>query len=292
MPALTFDPCTVTVEPSARRYRQNVLDSLLADVATLINLAADSPDKTLMKTFFGTKNFSQQGDYDKIVTDTETLRDWLIQNKTIAFISKNVLGSLAACDQSNDKPEFHLNSGFGQARWGWGERVGTLIHEFTHKALKTKDHDTGKTFMTVDGSAPEMAYGAKSFTLADDQNLHANALTNAENWGYYICGYRVKAGFSKTLSNDKSTDKWKYLSKQDLTMFQQRLNYLADVQGQKEDPFYVESNLVVKPQVASPKLQVGPSSAGFVCPYCKTTMDAEFILTSHKRTCPSKPKAM
>jgi hypothetical protein len=210
----------------AHAYNVDVLKEMTDDAVLLIQTAKIHPDLKLMQEFFGKRTVPDKKSdaYKTICQDTQTLTTWCA-NGDVRYISKNVKGSLAACDLADNKREFWLNDAFPMMRWSWGERVGTLLHEFSHKALKTKDYDyKGSPALGLD----------QCRKMAKDPSNCTKTLTNAESWGYYLCLYRVQAKLTKA-SRDA---KWKWLHPSDWNGG--RTKFLSDVDGQKLDPSLLE----------------------------------------------------
>jgi hypothetical protein len=239
---LEFQECVVKHEGKGKKIVQPVLQDMLSDVAALINTALAKPNALNMRLWFGRKNLPS-GTSDKseatIVDRTKALAAWLASHQPICFTTKDAPGTLAFADQSNDTPEFFLGHGFPQCRWSWGERVCTLIHEFTHKAIATQDVQLGVS-SGMDGLVPVMSYGMACLTLADEPNLFAKALVNAENWGYYLCSYRMEAGVCKGLDDPR----WHWLHKPH--WIGGRTPYLSDAPGHKDDPLFFDLSYAKK----------------------------------------------
>jgi len=178
------------------------LRRLVDEVDLLLRTAAQQQSADLMKDWFG-KNFEGSragGSKLAVLNGCTSIRTYLTNN-TLEFISKDV-NSFAFADQSEDAPRVFLGKWFGFKWFTWGDRIVTLIHELSHKcSMKTKDQNY----------KGEPAYKYKCVQLSQDGSDYAKALTNAENWGYFIAShYRLAA-----LAANRAED-WKYLPKSKL----------------------------------------------------------------------------
>lgn len=269
------------------------VQALLTDAEKLIKTAAAKPDIKLMKTWFGTRNIVSTGSeaYKAIVLGTAFLARWCDESGGVVhFVGKNYAGSLAACNWTNDERVIFLNSAFPMKRWSWGERVCTVLHEFSHKVLETKD-ETYKS---------KPAYGMRCVTMAQDVSDYELAITNAENWGYYLCSYRVHAGMAKKLFDRKDTT-WQWLHKSH--WMGGRTPFLSDKTGQQIDRTLLNGvkrvvkkksiKMVSKSKEATPvvkkplKKKSKKSSTKVLCPHCGSYFP-KVSAKWHIPNCPSK----
>lgn len=196
------------------------LIKVVNEIETLVKRASQLKNDTSAKLWFGDNLTKVQ--LQRIHYDAKALHEGLGAVKLMRFVcrpsSKTNEFSIASCnlnDKSLYKPticEVRLGKGFNYSRYSWGEKICTLIHEFSHWFIGTTDE-------TYQG---EDAYGIKAFDMVKDPSTveRRKCLNNAENWGYYICSYR-----------DSSSDgDWKNMTRNELARRQpfnsevQRLN--------------------------------------------------------------------
>ena len=240
---LEFQDCVVTTAEGGKPVAQSVLQQMLIQIAALINQAVAEPNEDFMVAWFGERNLGPRGRVNPGVVEgiqarTAELSEWLSANQPIQFINKNARGTMAFTNLDEAEPIISLGHGFPQCRWSWGERVGTLIHEFSHKALGTADVQLG-TKNGLQGPEPIWSYGTACLTLAQHPQLYEQALNNAENWGYYICAYRNRVG----LTEGPDDPSWRYLEKADFSKFERPV-YLSDTQGHVIDPSFLEERSI------------------------------------------------
>jgi hypothetical protein len=180
------------------------LRRLVDEVDLLVRTAARQQDANLMKDWFG-KNFEGSraaGSKLAVLNGIAALQTY-ITNNTLAFTSKDV-NSFGFADQSTIVPAISLGKWFGFKWFTWADRIVTLVHELSHKCtMLTKDEPL----------KGEPAYKYKSVQLSQDPSVYAKALTNAENWGYFIASHYRLAGLAAN-----RTDDWVYLAKSKLDM--------------------------------------------------------------------------
>jgi hypothetical protein len=205
------DSVTVKADKGARLVKQETLQQMSAEVVALVKKASElsgNPDKKFkekVKTWFGPPAMNEDPDKKKLDTIKEGLGKLLIcvtTAKGISFTCKDIT-TLASADLKSAALDFTLGTGFTWERYSWGEKVCTIIHELTHKAIPTKD--VGAYAVDALGGS-NVAYGAKCIQLAKVKGDNAKALTNADNWGYFICEFRKEAG----VVDAKDPDKWKF----------------------------------------------------------------------------------
>ena len=179
------------------------LRSLVDEVETLLNTAIQQKNVDLMKTWFG-KNFEggRAAPSKLAVINGCTQIQQYITNNVIEFVSKDV-NTFAFADQAKQAAYVNLGKWFGYKWFTWGDRIVTLIHELSHKcAMQTKDR----------AFKGEPAYKYKCVQLAEDTSSYAQALSNAENWGYFIASHYKLAGFG---TPGRVAD-WKYVARNQL----------------------------------------------------------------------------
>jgi len=112
------------------------------------------------------------------------LSDYLAQTLQTIRFECGIGDGIAAIDPTkcNDKSTavtVLLNLGFPWRRFSDGEAICSIIHEFTHSVLRTKDEK-------VNGADQ---YGMTTCLLLAQQNPK-QAWRNADNWAYYICEFK------------------------------------------------------------------------------------------------------
>lgn len=172
------------------------LNKLVIDAASLLDAAIKVPDIDKMKYWFGDKNFKTgkgSPNYSDVVRKTGLMKAYL-EGSTVEFISKDIRSG-AFADQDELECRIYLAQWFGMKIYSYGERLVTLIHEASHKTpdLRTKD------IPYKDGKA---SYKHRAVLLAKSSKF-ADALRNAENWGYYVASYARPAGL---MSGDRFKD--------------------------------------------------------------------------------------
>lgn len=176
------------------------LNNMVIDAEAILDTAVKLPDLDGMKRWFGERNFpagKASPAFSDVVRKTASLRDFLTAGDTLVeFVSKDIRSGAYA---NQDEPEFriYLANWFGMKIYSYGERLVTFFHEATHKAadLKTKDIAWGGGAVGMGDSGAGKAYKGACIALAKDASRYREALTNAENWGYYLVStYFRKAG--------------------------------------------------------------------------------------------------
>jgi hypothetical protein len=197
---------TVTVKesPVARGAQITPLDTLkqmVRDVHALIECAAKTPNINHKKAWFGSS-----ADHPEVAAWTGKLFTYIDGGlNKLDFSCANTPGSIASCamyttdrvtggkDVPNKLINMQLNNGFRSGLYSYGEKVGTIIHELTHKCIGTNDEQI----------ALRDCYGALLCAVMARMRPDL-AITNADNWGYYLTAYHTDLGWTG--------DDWNYLS--------------------------------------------------------------------------------
>jgi len=168
----------------------DLLRSMYEAGFNLVLKAADAPSADAKRFWFGAGGLTNSGAID---TAAGKMRDYMNGGMTkMHYLCTATAGSMMSFNQyaflkvPGGPPEDKLgkatnvqvNAGFSSPRFGFGEKVGAILHEITHMCIGTND-------VVYEGR--EM-YGADyCVELAEaDTNL---ALTNADNWCYYFTSY-------------------------------------------------------------------------------------------------------
>lgn len=256
--------CTQRSDHSdAHVLKMDVLVRLCIHTRILINQAVTSPSEAYMKKWFGRTVNDETAEI--ICASTEALKTWC-DSGPIDFVSKNWKGIIGACDKGVVDRELFLCSAFPILRWSWGELVGTILHELSHKVLGTDD-------LKYKG---ELAYGLTALKLAQDAKECHKSLDNAENWGYYLCEYRVDAGI---VDSDRGVKEWQWLNPKD--WIGGRTPFLSDTQGNRVNNALVNGTRVTskKTRTRSPVKTLSPNT----CSKCSKTFSSELQLAFHKK---------
>lgn len=157
----------------AIRLSLPVLTGLYNEAESVLAYAAANPNTALREKWFGTRNAQAT-----ILNKLATLATYAT-TQPIDIESRN-WKSLAMSDMNDPAPVILIGSWFSLSWFNTGERVQTLIHELAHKALGAVDEKLGD----------EHCYKHKALELARDPSRYARAMTNAENWGYFVANHR------------------------------------------------------------------------------------------------------
>lgn len=195
---------TVKLSPVSKGAPLEPIDRLKAmvrDIHTLIGCAAQHPNVDHKRTWFGASATSPD-----VATWTAKLYGYIDGGlKQLNFSCANTAGSIASCamygtdrvrggaPEPNKAVNMQLNNGFRSDLYSYGEKVGTIIHELTHKCIGTNDEQI----------ALKDCYGAVLCEVMA-RVKPGEALTNADNWGYYFTAYHTDCGLTG--------DDWKYLT--------------------------------------------------------------------------------
>ena len=129
--------------------------------------------------------------------------------KTLSFSCASTFGSIASSamyqtdrvrgglETPNKGVGIQINNGFRSDLYSYGEKVGTIIHELSHKCIGANDEQIA----LVD------CYGAKLCAVMARMRPDL-AITNAENWGYYFTSYHTDL--------QKLGANWKYLTEDEM----------------------------------------------------------------------------
>ncbi len=208
----------ITVRPAtdanlaARLEKVDDLIEMMEACCAVTEKAYSLSSKPLKATWFGAAGFTHFDEIDRLA---HKVFDFLHPNekekRKVAFVCRKVEGSIASCAQYAEEKEGQkaktgemipfggqplkdrarieyvivLGDGFRDAKYSWGEKVRSLLHEFTHVAIATQD----LKYKDKD------AYGEKQ-CLAFAQGDSEKAYKNADNWAYYLGSYSGSTQFS------------------------------------------------------------------------------------------------
>ena len=167
------------------------------EAEAILDRAARANDKAKMEQWFGKGNFNPSkggaATAASIHHKTGLIRDFFRHNVIELIDKKTNTGAFA----NQDEPEckIYLGNWFRMNIYSHGERMVTLFHEASHKTpgLKTRDEKYNG----------EPAYRGRAVQLSVHSADYSKALTNAENWGYYLASYASGAGLmAGPLRND------------------------------------------------------------------------------------------
>ena len=182
------------------------LRAMMLHAHMLIKRAHELPNVEHKKTWFGSSATSPD-----VAAWTEKMFGYIDGGMTkMDFSCANTAGSIASCamyttdrvrggkETPNKSMGMQINNGFRSALYSYGEKVGTLLHEMTHKCIGTNDEQI----------ALKDCYGALLCAVMARVRPEL-ALTNADNWGYYFTAYHTDCGLIG--------DDWKYLTEAEMT---------------------------------------------------------------------------
>lgn len=156
-------------------------------------------DKGLARMWFG-----RNVDVDEVFRKLKILRDQVANSDVkVRYCGKSGSDYLGAYDNSYDDGRW-LGIGVPMMykRFSESERVMTIVHEMSHIYLGTLDHETNRRDRPNDRPVFELGgfYGCHAYHLANKPNsfyathTNADAITNAENWGYFVVWHGFKTG--------------------------------------------------------------------------------------------------
>lgn len=142
------------------------------------------------------KWFGKTVDLEQVEAKLDTLGQYLRTKRLQVRFARDKAGSLGAYDADFHVPEVaQLGKPILYTRYSWGEKVMTFIHEVSHVVLGTMDRgvDSDHTNYRLPLGA---CYGPDALALAQGKLASkglqvAHALTNAENWGYFIVSHHA-----------------------------------------------------------------------------------------------------
>jgi hypothetical protein len=162
----------------------------------LLFAAKKKQDTKLMLRWFGDRITTEE-----VTKKLDTMIDYLQQNSLKVRYSREKLQSLGAYD-----PNFYprqvsqLGKPILYTRYSWGEKVMTFLHELSHVVIGTLDKGEKGTKIPLPNDAGGACYGPYALKLAkndlkDTYGLgQADAVNNAENWGYFIVSHYTHIG--------------------------------------------------------------------------------------------------
>lgn len=178
---------------------------MVRDAFKLIERAKQHPNPIHKKTWFGSS-----GEKPEVEDWTNKMFNYLGGGlNKLTFACCKTPGSIASCamyqadrvrggrDTPNTGVDIQLNDGFRSDLYSYGEKVGTILHELTHKCIGTNDEQI----------ALKDCYGAILCEVMARVRPEL-ALTNADNWGYYFTAYHADCQLTG--------DKWRYLTAAEL----------------------------------------------------------------------------
>ena len=188
------------------------LHRVLKDATMLVEEANKLKDETIMKDWFGKRNFEKIDGKTKVIEGCGHIMNFL-KKTTIECISRST-NSMAFTDKISLKKnnplygrlQINLGLWFKRNYYCHGERVVAILHEISHVTPNLATSDC-KIYS-------QDAYKEKCIQLANSDSTYGKALKNAENWAYYIAAYHKQAGLS-TL--DKYSSDWIYVAKNQLS---------------------------------------------------------------------------
>lgn len=180
-----------------------LLNQMLTSALALAERAANHPDADYKKAWFGNAALTNNHEIDAWARKVYGYLNGGLRK--LDFSCCATAGSIASFAQySADKVrggkenlptvrKMQLNAGFHSARYSYGEKVGSILHEITHMSIGTNDEKL----------LDRECYGAP-LCGALARIRPELALTNADNWGYYFTNYHVDLNWTG--------DDWKYLT--------------------------------------------------------------------------------
>jgi hypothetical protein len=166
------------------------LKRLVIDAEAILDAAVGRPNLARMKAWFGERNFphgAASAAYHQVTTRTEALRRCLTDPRhRVEFVSRNI-DSGAHADRSDPRCRIYLANRFGMRIYSHGERLVAFFHESSHTVLHTSD--------VAWEAGTGAAHRAHCVALSKHPSRFPEALSNAENWGYYlVASYYTAAG--------------------------------------------------------------------------------------------------
>jgi hypothetical protein len=171
----------------------------------LVERAHLHPNFEHKQTWFGSSSTKPE-----VATYTAKMHAYLNGGlNKLDFSCANTPGSIASCamyttdrvpggkEVPNKLINMQINNGFRSGLYSYGEKVGTILHEISHKCIGTNDEQIALTD----------CYGARLCSVMARVRPDL-ALTNADNWGYYFTAYHTDL---QLLGDD-----WKYLSEDEM----------------------------------------------------------------------------
>ncbi len=170
---------------------------LFAVACNVVHEAHSNFDETLAR-----KWFSGRVNVDDVRRKTHDLHESLRTTPLNVRFAKNkeVLGAYDPDFQSSSAPGelvAQLGGPILSARYSWGEKVMTLLHEMSHIILKTID--IGSLNPRPPFNTLGACYGPFALQLAQNglKDLPSSltwdkAISNAENWGYFLISHYEK----------------------------------------------------------------------------------------------------
>lgn len=186
----------------AQLIKTHALQTMYEKAESLIATAAEGKNKQFVDQWFGTLAPSKGSELQKIYDRCSQLHAGMGYITKVVFevVGGEFLGGIdPKVKQKLNKSgtcRIQLGRGFLYTRYSWGEKVATIVHELTHWILGTIDQKFGA----------DDAYGAKCLALTRDGRECSKALTNADNWAFYICQYR----------GDGAGEDWRYFSESEM----------------------------------------------------------------------------
>lgn len=205
MPIPILSVTASKVSPGAPMTPLDDMTGMVQHALALTKKAHESPNMTHKRTWFGSSSGAPE-----VAAWTEKMFNYLNGGlMRLSFSCANTAGSIASCamyqtdrvrgglETPNKLINMQLNNGFRSGLYSYGEKVGTIIHELTHKCIGTNDEKLGLQDCYGAVLCSEMARTRPDL-----------ALTNADNWGYYFTAYHTDLGLAG--------DDWKYLTEGDM----------------------------------------------------------------------------
>jgi hypothetical protein len=248
------------------------------------------------------KWFSDKVKQDDVTAKLKKLHDTLKGGTLNVRFSRN--GQyLGAYDR-----EFHiahvvqLGKPFLYKRFSWGEKVMTFIHEMSHVILETVDKGldgNGKAKKEFEDLGA--VYGPYARLLAQGKagggTNAMDAITNAENWGYFIVSHH-------TYIDEKKKDALLHIGKEgreftrldDVTLLN-LTNYVKNRPGKpgpevnvgdfgadwtKEDGALYDMKIIDAPKEFTTRKKVPEQKPKFECPKCKKTFPMKSVFDLHE----------
>lgn len=162
-----------TGTPGAHRIDLPVQTNLYNEAEAAIAFAAANRDPGLTTQWFGNRNSAVA-----VQNSLNTLANYVAAGP-VDVESKNQ-ATLGMSNLADPARRILFGWWFSLSWFNTGERVQTIIHELAHKALNAKDKKIGDDF----------CYKQKALQLANSPSRYADALDNAENWGYFVANHR------------------------------------------------------------------------------------------------------
>ena len=205
MPIPTITVVQSKVSPGAALTPKDDLAAMMQTAHDLVECAKTRPNITHKRTWFGSS-----ADAPEVAAWTDKMFAYIDGGlNKLNFSCCNTPGSIASCamyttdrvrggaETPNKGVGMQLNNGFRSPLYTYGEKIGTILHELSHKCIGTNDEQI----------ALKDCYGAVLCAVMARVRPDL-AITNADNWGYYFTAYHTDLNLTG--------DDWKYLTEDEM----------------------------------------------------------------------------